>query len=50
MGTANPKTTKETHKRKSNPNTTLEMVIKSQEKRKNKEGKKKDLQKQNQNN
>ena len=34
MGNANPKTTIDTQtKRKSNPNTTLKMVIKSQEKR-----------------
>ena len=45
MGTANQKTTIDTQKRKSNPNTTLKIVIKAQEKE-TKEGKKKDLQKQ----
>ena len=38
------------HKEKKNPNTTLKMVIKSQEKRTKEERKKKDLQKQIQNN
>ena len=57
MGIANPKTTIDTlththtqRKRKSNPNTTLKMVIKPEEKRTREEGKKKDLQKQMQNN
>jgi len=48
MGTAIPKTTIDTHtnKEKSNPNTTLKMVIKSQEWRIKEEGKKKDPQNQ----
>ena len=48
MGTAIPKTTVETHthKEKINPNTTLKIVIKSQEWRIKEEGKKKDPQKQ----
>ena len=52
MVTANLKSTVNTHtqKRKRNPNTTLKLVIKSQEKRTKEEGKKKDLQKQIQNN
>ena len=42
MGTTNLKTTIDTHKkRKSNPNKTLKMVIKPQEKRTKDEGKKK---------
>ena len=49
--TANQKSTVDTHtKRKSNPKTTLKIVIKSQEKRTKEEGKKKGLQKQIQNN
>ena len=48
--TANEKYTIDTHTRKRNPNTTLKLVIKSQEKRTKKERKKKDLQKQIQNN
>ena len=43
MGTANPKTTIDTQ-----PNTTIKMVIKPQEKRTREEGKKKDLEKQTQ--
>ena len=44
MVTTNQKSTVETHtKKKSNPNTTLKIVIKSQEKRAKEEGKKKDL-------
>ena len=40
MGTANPKTTIDTHtKKKKQPNWTLKMVIKSQEKRRKEEGK-----------
>ena len=48
MGTAIPKTTIDTHTNteKSNPNTTLKMVIKSQEWRIKEEGKKKDPQNQ----
>ena len=38
MGTANPKTTIDTHRQiKSNPNTTIKMVIKPQERRGRKE-------------
>ena len=45
MGTANPKSTIDTHtKRKSNPNTKLNMFIKPQEKKTKEEGKKEDLQ------
>ena len=46
MGAINQKCTIDTHTQKSNPNTTLKMDIKSQEKRTKEEGKKKDLQKQ----
>ena len=50
MGTTNQKSTVDTHtEKKSNPNTTLKIDIKSQERTKE-EGKKKDLQKQIQNN
>ena len=50
MGAINKKCTIDTHTQKSNPNTTLKMDIKSQEKRTKEEGKKKDLQKQIQSN
>ena len=50
MGNANQKTAIDTHERKNNPNTTLKIVIKPQEKRKKEERKKKDLKKQTQNN
>ena len=44
MGNANRKSTIDTHTiRKRNPNTTLKLVIKSQEKRTKEEGEKKDL-------
>ena len=46
IGIANQKTTIDMQKRKSNPNTTLKMVIKSQEWRIKEEGKKKDPQNQ----
>ena len=46
MGTANQKSTIVTQKRKRNPNTTLKLVIKSQEKRTKEDRQKKDLQKQ----
>ena len=48
MVTTNQKSTIDihTHKRKRNPNTTLKLVIKSQEKRTKQEGEKKHLQKQ----